>query len=330
MCLMIYNFLKDYYHPLNQTTAIMFSQSTAWFDVGSDKEVPVQDLFRRVAQTLGAALLISLVTSVTFAQNAAVTRNVNMRSEPTTASASIRLLHPNESLTLVDPQESSGYYHVKTEDGTEGWVWGKNIRVASASPFSAVAHPTQHGKAGPSELYPDSSRTPGAPNPDITHDNIADNICKKGWTTSSVRPPTSVTSRIKVQTMAAYGFTNPAHYELDHLMSLQVGGCPACLTNLWPEAYGDAAHPMSQDERAKWNRENPDSAAVLAGALEKDKVEDHVHDEICFGIPNAHMSTLAKKFPPAVSVTLSRGQEILATDWYACYLNMMQGNKPCE
>lgn len=287
---------------------------------------------RRIAQVLGASLLLSLFVSISFAQNATVVRNVNMRSEPTTASPSIRLLNAAEKLTLIGAAESSGYYHVKTSDGIEGWVWGKNVHlvVAEASPTSTMAAQAQQGKTGPAELYPDSSGTQGAPNPDITQENIADNICKKGWSTSSVRPSTNVTSRIKTQTMAAYGFTDSTHYELDHLMSLQVGGCPDCLRNLWPEAYGDIKHPMSQVERAKWNRENPDSSEVLAGALEKDKVENHIHDEICFDVPDAKMSSLSKKFPPTVSVTIRRGQEILAADWYGCYLNMMNGNKPCE
>ena len=131
--------------------------------------------------------------------------------------------------------------------------------------------------------------------------------------------------------MLRYGLTDsPRHYELDHLVSLQVGGCPDCVKNLWPEAYGDVDHPMTQSQRAAWNKNNPGSSEVLPGSLEKDMVENHVHDEICFSIPNSKMSSLHKKFPPTVSITLRRGQEILATDWYACYLNMMQGNKPCE
>ncbi len=186
-------------------------------------------------------------------------------------------------------------------------------------------------KAGPEEIYPDSLRTPGAPNPDITQDNISDNICSKSWSTSSVRPSTSITSRIKRDTMKAYGLTDsPGHYELDHLISLQVGGCPDCVENLWPQAYGDKGHPLTQNQRAAFNRENTGSEEIRAGSLEKDLVENHIHDEICFGIPDAKMSSLRKKFPATISITLKRGQEILATDWYACYLNMIHDNKPCE
>jgi hypothetical protein len=201
----------------------------------------------------------------------------------------------------------------------------------ASSTASTLPRRVPEPKTGPSTIYPNSLQTPGAPNPEITQGNIADNICNKGWSTSSVRPSTSVTNRIKTQTMKAYGFTDsPTHYELDHLVSLQNGGCPDCVENLWPEAYGDVDHPMTQVQRARWNKDNPGSTDVLPGSLEKDAVENHVHDEICFGIPNAKMSSLRKKYPPKVSITLRRGQEILATDWYACYLDMMDGNKPCE
>jgi len=201
----------------------------------------------------------------------------------------------------------------------------------ASSMASTIARRGPEPKAGPATIYPDSAQTPGAPNPDITQGNIPDNICKIGWSTSSVRPSTSVTSRIKTETMKGYGFTDsPTDYELDHLISLQNGGCPDCVENLWPEAYGDVDHPMTQVQRASWNRDNPGSTGVLPGALEKDTVENHVHDEICFGIPNAKMSSLRKKFPPTIPITLQRGQEILALDWYACYLNMMDGNKPCQ
>jgi len=86
---------------------------------------------------------------------------------------------------------------------------------------------------------------------------------------------------------------------------------------------------MKQNERAAWNRAHPGSTDVLPGALEKDMVESHIHDEICFGIPNAKMSSLKKSFRHRYH-HLARGQEILTTDWYSCYLKMMDGNKPCD
>jgi hypothetical protein len=180
--------------------------------------------------------------------------------------------------------------------------------------LSAATITLAQSKAGPEAIYPDSTRTPGATNSDIKQSNIQKNICKKGWTTDSVRPSTSVTSKIKKQTMVAYGFTDSAtHYELDHLISLQNGGCPACVENLWPEAYGDAAHPKTQKTRTAWNKAHPTSTSILPGALQKDKVEGYVHDAICLDIPNAKFSNAKKNRPPE-SVTLKRGQEILTTD----------------
>jgi hypothetical protein len=177
-------------------------------------------------------------------------------------------------------------------------------------------------KAGPEAIYPDATKTPGATNPDMKQSNIQNNICKKGWSTASVRPPVSVTNKIKKQTMTAYGFTDAAnHYELDHLISLQNGGCPDCVENLWPEAYGDAKHPKTQNTRAAWDKAHPNSTTVLPGALQKDKVEGYVHDAICLDIPNAKFTNAKNKRPPD-SVTLQRGQEILADDWYMCYLKM--------
>lgn len=279
-------------------------------------------------------MLFPVCSSFAFGQEAMVVRNVNLRSDPSTANPPLRLLIPPARVSLLASSATNGYLHIKTEDGVEGWVWSKNVRVnpaAHKAPSNAYRAATTSAKAGPSAMYPDSRMTPGFPNPEITQANIADTICNKSWSTSSIRPPTNVTRGIKAKTMKAYGFQDsPSHYELDHLISLQLGGCPDCVENLWPEAYGDAGHPMTQSERAAWNRNNPGSTEVLPGSLEKDMVENHVHDEVCFGIADAKMSSLDRKFPPKATITLERGQQILAGDWYACYLKMMNGNEPCK
>lgn len=204
----------------------------------------------------------------------------------------------------------------------------RNKAAPAAAPVAALAPKPPQTLAGPAEIYPNATMTPGSTNPDITQENIGQNICKKGWSTDSVRPPTSVTNKIKKDTMAAYGFTGASNYELDHLISLQNGGCPKCVSNLWPEAYGDAAHPMTHSKRSAFNKNHPHSTDILPGAIQKDLVENHIHDEICRDIPHARIG-LRWSYPPTVTITLKRGQQILTTDWYACYLNMMDGNKPC-
>jgi len=77
--------------------------------------------------------------------------------------------------------------------------------------------------------------TPGAANPDVTQETIAETICKQGWT-KTIRPPTSYTNELKVEQMRSYrraGTTSD--YQEDHLISLELGGHPTDPRNLWPE-----------------------------------------------------------------------------------------------
>src|SRR5262249_15857352 len=154
-----------------------------------------------------------------------------------------------------------GYVRVHDASGDNtGWVLERNVAAVpspEATSGVASAHSRDH-LDGDSSIYPDPRNTPGKPDPTVTQENIPKHICNKDWTTGSGRPATSVTDKIKRETMATYGFTDATnHYELDHLISLQNGGCPDCVENLWPQAYGDKGHPMTQNERDAWNKKHP-------------------------------------------------------------------------
>ena len=99
-----------------------------------------------------------------------------------------------------------------------------------------------------------------------------------------------------------------ACYEEDHLISLENGGDPTDPRNLFPEAY------------------NTHVGGVIIGAHQKDVVEGFIHDEICYDVPHSKKNSY---IPATTSVTLKRGQEILAWDWYACYLAIKDG-KACR
>jgi hypothetical protein len=189
-------------------------------------------------------------------------------------------------------------------------------------------------RIGPAEIYPDPMRTPGAANPQITQRNIQETICSRRWITRVIRPPAQYTSRLKRKQLREYGdtvhqaraeLTNPntgkldttrcvphsdnmACYEEDHLIPLEDGGDPADPRNLWPEPY------------------NPRVGGTIMGARQKDVVEAFVHDEICYDIPGARKNSY---LPATTSITLRRGQGILAGDWYACYVSIEKG-KPCK
>ena len=100
---------------------------------------------------------------------------------------------------------------------------------------------------------PDSACTPGA----IFADATKDKICVSGYA-SSVR---NVPQSEKDQVYAEYGITShyAGQYEVDHLVSLELGGSND-VSNLWPEA-----------------------ASPKPGFHEKDKVENYLHDQVCSG-----------------------------------------------
>ena len=208
------------------------------------------------------------------------------------------------------------------------------ILAAGIGILQAGAPPAQPHRIGPAEIYPDPVRTPGAANPQVTQQNIKDNICNRHWSTKLIRPPAGYTSRLKRKQLREYGDTvhqaraqlinpktgkvdtarcvahsdNMACYEEDHLISLEDGGDPKDPRNLWPEPY------------------NTRVGGVIMGAHQKDVVEGFIHDEICYDVPGSKKNSC---IPATTSITLKRGQEILAGDWYACYESIKEG-KPCK
>ena len=99
---------------------------------------------------------------------------------------------------------------------------------------------------------PDKDCTPGA-----ILNSTKSEICTPGYSTK-VR---NVTVSTKNQVYAEYGIVShtTGEYEVDHLISLELGGSND-IANLWPEA-----------------------AKPTPGFHEKDKVENYLHDQVCNG-----------------------------------------------
>lgn len=104
----------------------------------------------------------------------------------------------------------------------------------------------------------DSDCTPGAIFPDATKDKI----CQSGYASSVRNVPTSE----KDQVYAEYGIAShsPGEYEVDHLVSLELGGSND-ISNLWPEL-----------------------ASPTPGFHQKDQVENYLHDQVCNGSMSLH------------------------------------------
>lgn len=138
------------------------------------------------------------------------------------------------------------------------------LAFAGAGPAGAQDQPTP--------LRPDSVMTPGA-----VLDVSDTDVCTPGYS-SRVR---HVTAQTKREVYAEYGITvhAPGDYEVDHLISLEIGGSNS-IKNLWPQSY--LTEP--------WN------------AHVKDALENRLHRMVC-----AH------------TIALKTAQDAIAKDWIAAY-----------
>ena len=113
-------------------------------------------------------------------------------------------------------------------------------------PAPGTCHATGHGTL----VMPDPHCTPGALNPAVTQATIDQTICVPGYT-KTIRPSESITEPEKLESMAAYGYSDrpPSDFEYDHLVSLELGGAVNDPRNLWPES-GASPNPKDSVENA--------------------------------------------------------------------------------
>src|SRR5882724_8810705 len=156
--------------------------------------------------------------------------------------------------------------------------------IISALALTLLASMAQ---AAGGRTLPDSFKTPGATNPDVSQSNIKRTICKSGWT-DTIRPPSSYTTALKRQQIMEYGYRNKklGSYEEDHLISLQLGGDPHDPQNLWPQAY-----------------------AGKCGARVKDVIETALKRLVC---------------DPKPPLTLVEAQQMISQDWVAAYTRFVR------
>ena len=136
-----------------------------------------------------------------------------------------------------------------------GAVSGKLTAISDEGQVTYSIHLTRC-HAGDGGQLPDPHCTPGSVDPAVTQATIGSTICRPGYT-AKVRPPSSETAKAKYDiAYPAYGIPSRDISELDHLVSLELGGSND-ITNLWPEV-GSLPNP-------------------------KDKVENALHRAVCDG-----------------------------------------------
>jgi hypothetical protein len=157
--------------------------------------------------------------------------------------------------------------------------------AAATAPTTAAPTTAAPTTAAPTRaaILPDPQYTPGVTNPEVSPATIGQTVCARGWT-ATVRPPESYTEHVKELEAGAGGTASEggvtyqvhgfevadgalSHYELDHLIPLELGGAPADPRNLW----------LEPDEA-------PEGAALPGtGSQTKDKVEDAAREAVCSG-----------------------------------------------
>jgi hypothetical protein len=107
------------------------SGTDGWFAHGTGAQRPMRlvTLAAVAVATMGAALPLAAQATLQ------VTRNVNLRRDPSTTHPRILLLRPPDEVDLLDTVTVNGFRHVVTEEDDSGWVWGRNVRLVPPQPF---------------------------------------------------------------------------------------------------------------------------------------------------------------------------------------------------
>lgn len=211
-------------------------------------------------------LLVFFVSLFAAAQTATVKRNVNLRPDPSTDNDPITTLTPPAQLDLIETEPTDGFFHVKTSDGQEGWVWGRNIRVKTEP-----TKPTSAEHIGPANLYPDPTMTPGLADTldvsDLTRRYTEG--CPRGkksctYSQAHRKVPARVHKSVYDEYNIPADARNIQHGEVDHFYPLCAGGSND-IKNLW-----------YQPAENEWNGKN-------FGFHEKDKLEAYICVQIKAG-----------------------------------------------
>lgn len=154
---------------------------------------------------------------------------------------------PIEPIAVV-PLQSQG--NVTRTDNISNCETSSICQVLEATDLGVnvtTYHRVQYYDTG---VYPNFNITPG----DVLTTNIT-LICTKGYTATVRDVPESLKNKV----YESYGILSrkPYEYEIDHLISLELGGSND-ISNLWPEPYN-----------------------ITLGARKKDVVENYLHDQVC-------------------------------------------------
>jgi uncharacterized protein YraI len=95
-----------------------------------------------MARLLRTLAFLILSVGLASSQTAVVTRNVNLRPDPSTHGDPIDILTSPTQVQLLDIGSTNGFLHVKVNNES-GWVWSRNVRLQqTASSGTGRTEPT--------------------------------------------------------------------------------------------------------------------------------------------------------------------------------------------
>ena len=83
-----------------------------------------------------------------FATEAIVKKRATLRSDPSTKHPPIAVLTAQEDVELIEPTPTGNYYHVRTAEGEEGWIYARNLEIVATNPSPTPAPPVPEGSPG--------------------------------------------------------------------------------------------------------------------------------------------------------------------------------------
>jgi hypothetical protein len=84
---------------------------------------------QKILVCLRSLALVIFTSTLVFASQGTISRPSNLRSTPSTTKKPVAKLAISDQVEILDATPQNGYYHVETENGVEGWVWGKALRL---------------------------------------------------------------------------------------------------------------------------------------------------------------------------------------------------------
>ena len=90
-----------------------------------------------------AVLFACIAVGNTFGADAIVTRRASLRSDPSTEHPPVLTLPAREDVQLIETSPTAGYYHVRTSEGEEGWVYWRSLEIVTLGADAAEEVPLE-------------------------------------------------------------------------------------------------------------------------------------------------------------------------------------------